>query len=1006
MRKTHKLLSFVLVFALVLTSLWTGSSGTYAHAEETAALISSKLEEGSQAHGFTLNTLSDYRSINGQLQVWEHDKTGAQVYMFVNDDPERAFGILFKTEPSDDTGKLHILEHSCCAASENYPGRDVLFDLVSQGFFTDTNATTWHSSTNYYIASLDEQELKNGADYYLDCAFHGAVRNDRRYFDREAWRYVISDEKAPLEVTGVVYNEMKGVFSNIDSFTLRSVMKHLYPGSNYVYESGGDPDKILDLTYEELIEFYNRCYHPSNCSVILYGDVDYDSWLEKFDGYFAEFEREEFTAPEKYVPKGNYGTVSEDFPVSADTADISGRLLYIWDLPDTLSYSEYLALALLSVYENEITTPIMQALNASGIGSGYELSPYTYGDQKQFIAYAYDADTSRADEFKKIIDEQFAAILKSKINMETIDCIFEEQAISEALAFNTSGIGVSCIQSVTSAIEAQDIEGMIFDENVLDKAKAIFDNGKALKLFKNSVVNNDNKLLYAVTPKPGLLEENEAALTKKLADIKKAMSKKELKKVIKDSLAYDEWNNTAGTDPETLAKLITVKPSKLKIESPVYDTKITEKNGVTIATAAVDSDVSYFRYSFDISNLSVKQAQYLNEYIQYLGLATTTRTQEQVTNDARRYLTGFSANVSMQEIAGKNIPSLVLSFYAFNENLEKALDHVFDMLYNTDLENADNSAYIAQTTSYYIGAYSDPSTVNSMLSAAAGGYTSDSYALSWKLNGVPRYNMLKKAVSSEKAFNKLLKGMASVRKKVVKRQNAVVRIVGSKDSRKASVNSMLSRLPKKNKAYKAGTVSTVAKNPKSIAIEMNTQASFMLSVYSNPKASVKNNAAKMLALAIMSDAMYIPEFRYSMGAYGAACGATGDGLVYTQLYRSPEFANSYKRILETPDELANLTGMLTDEMLDGYKLQLISQFVTPSGEWNMANTELYYMVAGQDGSPSIALAKAIRKLTVEDLKKAVPSISKAFKNMGVAVIGTKDEIEANKDMFDQVITLK
>ena len=118
------------------------------YADEKPMLISTRLQEGSKAHGFTLNLYQEDESVNGYLQVWEHDKTGAKVYMVINDDPERAFGILFKTEPEDNTGKLHILEHAVCSASEKYPGRDVFFDLTSQGFVTDTNATTVHSSTN------------------------------------------------------------------------------------------------------------------------------------------------------------------------------------------------------------------------------------------------------------------------------------------------------------------------------------------------------------------------------------------------------------------------------------------------------------------------------------------------------------------------------------------------------------------------------------------------------------------------------------------------------------------------------------------------------------------------------------------------------------------------------------------------------------------------------------------------------------------------------------------
>lgn len=1008
MKKLQKLLAFLLAFALIAGSLGT-FGGQKAYADETPMLISTRLQEGSKSNGFTLKLIDEDESLNGFVQLWEHDKTGAEVFLVINDDVERAFGILFKTEPEDDTGKLHILEHASCAASEKYPGRDVFFDLSNQGFITNINATTWHSSTNYYVASLDEQELMNGADFYLDCAFNSVIKTDRRYFDREGWRYVIGNEDDPLDVTGIVYNEMKGAYSDIDQFTIGSMNRHLFPGSSYIYESGGLPDKIIDLSYEELLDFYNKCYHPSNCTAIVYGDIDYNSWLEEFNSYFGQYEKEEFTAPEKYVPKGNYGTVKEYFPVTADTEDVRGRIAYAWDLPDEMTYAEFSALSMLMSYESDATSPVMQTLNASGIGSSYRFYLDQVGDQKTFMVYVLDADTTRADELKKIIDDEFATIAKSDLDKETIDAMFESWALAEELSFNTSGIGTSIISSITRAVEAQDIEGMILDDGLDDKIRKLFDDEKVTGLFENSVIKNDNRLLYVVEPKPGLAEENDAALAKRLAERKAAMSKKELKKVIADSQAFDEWNETAGTIPETLAKLVTADPAKLDTDAPAFDTKITKKNGVLICTANVPGEASYYRYSFDISNLSKTQAKYLNEYLNYLGLSTTNRSQEQVTNDTRKYLSGLSANISMQEIEGKQIPSLVISFYAFSDKINEALDLVFDMLYNTNLEDAYNASLIAQYTSYYASTFSDPGTVSDLLPLAAGASSSDSRALRWKLNGISRYQFLNKAIASEENFAKFLNGMASVRKKIVKRQNAVIRVVGNAKTRSASVKAMLSRLPKKNKTYKAGSITKVASdydNIKNIAMEMNTQAAFLVSLYEQEKADAKTIAAEMIALSIMQDAMYLPEFRYSLGAYGAYCGAQEDKVVYSQLYRSPEFTNSWKRMLETPGELEGILAFVTDEDLEGYKLSQLSSLITPTGEWNMASIELYYLGAGKETNPVYLIAKAIQELTVEDIVSALPAIRDAYENMGTAVVGTAEEIEANAGAFDKIYKLK
>ena len=73
---------------------------------------------------------------------------------------------------------------------------------------------------------------------------------------------------------GVVFNEMKGVYSSPDSVNGRVTQTALFPANTYVEDSGGDPVAIPELSFAEFCQFYGDYYHPSNARFWFYGDDD------------------------------------------------------------------------------------------------------------------------------------------------------------------------------------------------------------------------------------------------------------------------------------------------------------------------------------------------------------------------------------------------------------------------------------------------------------------------------------------------------------------------------------------------------------------------------------------------------------------------------------------------------------------------------------------------------------------------------------------------------------
>ena len=76
---------------------------------------------------------------------------------------------------------------------------------------------------------------------------------------------------------------MKGVYSSVDGVMDRATLHSLYPDTSYSYESGGNPDNIPELSYEEYLDFHRKYYHPSNSYIYLYGDMDMVERLQWID---------------------------------------------------------------------------------------------------------------------------------------------------------------------------------------------------------------------------------------------------------------------------------------------------------------------------------------------------------------------------------------------------------------------------------------------------------------------------------------------------------------------------------------------------------------------------------------------------------------------------------------------------------------------------------------------------------------------------------------------------
>jgi Zn-dependent M16 (insulinase) family peptidase len=277
---------------------------------------------GEVVSGFKTIEVGNMEMINSKTVLFEHEKTGAKLFFIQNKDNDRAFDITFRTPAADNSGANHVLEHLTVSGSQKYPLKNGVFTIGSQTYCSFINAFTSQNFTTYPVSSMSEKQLMKLTDVYLDCAFHPSVCNDKNLFYREAWRYEMSDSSVPLNITGTVYNEMKGALGNINTAARYNDLKTLFPNSVESNVSGGDPAKIKNLTYEQIIKTHDTYYQPSNSLMILYGNVDYRSFLKFInDEYLSKYDRKNVSVDKgKVAPFKSKVEKTFKFPVTASAS--------------------------------------------------------------------------------------------------------------------------------------------------------------------------------------------------------------------------------------------------------------------------------------------------------------------------------------------------------------------------------------------------------------------------------------------------------------------------------------------------------------------------------------------------------------------------------------------------------------------------------------------------------------------------------------------------------------
>lgn len=572
----------------------------------------------------------DLKDIRSKGWLLRHKKTGARIMLIENDDENKVFNIAFRTPPKNSTGVAHILEHSVLCGSKEFPLKDPFVELVKGSLNTFLNAMTYPDKTCYPVASCNDQDFQNLMHVYLDAVFYPNIYQKEEIFRQEGWSYQLEKPEGPLKYNGVVYNEMKGAFSSPDEVLEREIMNSLFPDTPYGCESGGDPDHIPELSYEEFLEFHKTYYHPSNSYIYLYGNMDMAEKLEFLDEhYLSAFEKLEIDSSIPMQPAfEKRRDLTIEYPISeSENSEGNSYLAYstvVGEATDTLTAVafEVLDYALLSAPG----APLKQALLDAGIGMDVYGS---YDDgirQPYFDVIAKGTDPDKKDRFLEIIQSTLINIVKNGVNKKTLQAgiNYMEFRYREA-DFSSWPKGLMYGLDIFGSWLYSDEKAFSHVQilPVFEKLKELLNQGYFEKLIQKHLLDNPHGSVITLVPSKGLAARREQALAEKLQKQLDGMTEEERNGLVektKSLVAYQESEEEPGSE-----KCIPMlKREDIKKEAAGFTNQELDVDGSLFLYHEVPTNgIAYLDLMFDLKRMSPEKVPYVGLLKSILGYVDT-----------------------------------------------------------------------------------------------------------------------------------------------------------------------------------------------------------------------------------------------------------------------------------------------------------------------------------------------------------------------------------------------
>lgn len=952
--------------------------------------------------------------LGSDAMILRHKKTGARVALLQNTDENKVFYIGFRTPPKESTGVMHILEHSVLCGSKQFPVKDPFIELAKGSLNTFLNAMTYPDKTVYPVASCNDKDFQNLMHVYLDAVFYPNIYQKDLTFKQEGWHYELENTEDELTINGVVYNEMKGAFSSPDDVLEREIFNSLFPDTTYSEESGGDPKVIPDLTYEHYLSVHRQYYHPSNCYIYLYGDMDMAEKLDFIDKeYLSAFDALtiDSTIPTQKpfanrIEKDSFFSITESEPKQDNT-----YLSYNCVTGDNLDRKKYIAFQVLDYALCSAPGAVLkQALLDAGIGKDI----YSFYDngvkQPYFSIVAKNSEKDKKVSFITTIEDTLKKMISDGIDLDTLRAglNYYEFKYREA-DFGSYPPGLMYGLQMFDSWLYDDSKPFIHIEanDTFKELKEEITTGYFERLLQECILDNEHKSIVIVEPYVGLVEKEEKELAQKLEQYKKTLSEEELQRLVTDTkelLAFQESEDS----PEALACIPVLDRKDIKKETDkLYNEERMIAGKVSLYHPIYTNGINYMRLIFQVQDIP-------KEYFPYIGILKAVLGYV----DTKNYSYGELFNKINLETGGivpainvytnsKNLDESTLTFEWKAKTLEGKLPEAFALFQEIIFE----SVLTGEKRLYEIIAELKSRMQSNMMSAghqvAAGraqSYFSKAAATLDVINGLPCYRIVEQLEMDFAGHKKeLIEALQGLCQHIFCAENLIFDFTGEEKQYKEFTKlseTFLSELPKKENVKEVYIIQPQKKNEGFLS---SSQVQYVCRAGNFIKEGYAYTGALRVLKVIMGYDYLWNNVRVKGGAYGCMCSFSKSGDSYFVSYRDP---NLKKTIDVYENAAAYLENFNQDERsMTQYIIGAVSELDTPLTPSAKALRSLSAYMTRQTEADFQKERDELLETTQQTIKGLAAYLNAFMKQEYLCVVGNEEKVKEEQELFENLISL-
>lgn len=588
---------------------FNGQQHTWRMKSTSARERALQYQPGQKIHGFTVKEVVAVPDLFLTAVKLTHDKTGAQYLHAARDDSNNLFSVQFRTTPMDSTGVPHILEHTVLCGSERYPCRDPFFKMLNRSLSTFMNAFTASDYTMYPFSTQNGKDFQNLLSVYLDAVFSPCLREQD--FWQEGWRLENenpTDPNSPLVFKGVVFNEMKGAFSDNESLYAQHLQNKLYPDHTYSVVSGGEPLAIPDLTWEQLKQFHATHYHPSNARFFTYGDLPLEPHLKQIEEEaLSRFEHidpktEVPSQPRWTSPKADHVTCSPD-PLAPDP-NKQNTVCVSYLLGDITDTFEGFTLSLLSsLMISGPNSPFYKSLIEPKIGTDFSSVVGYDGSTKEasFSIGLQGVAEEDVERVKQIISQTIDKVIENGFEEKRIEALIHKIEIQ--IKHQSANFGLSLASYIASSWnhDGDPVELLQIGDSVTKFRQALKENPGFLQdKVKQYFKENTHRLTLSMSPEESYLEKQAKAEEEKLQKKIQVLSDSDRKQIYEKGLELLD----AQSKTQDASCLPALKVSDIEPTIPVTPVQISTAGGVPVQYCEQPTNgLVYFRAVCNLNTL-------------------------------------------------------------------------------------------------------------------------------------------------------------------------------------------------------------------------------------------------------------------------------------------------------------------------------------------------------------------------------------------------------------------